>query len=169
MTSKERMLISLDMGVPDRTPITIHQWQPYHLRKVMGGMHQLEAFRAVGLDASIETGAFLAPVSSGQWAHRSDPTDMTGETEHSDEVYTRHVAETPDGVLTWATASNPTTTFITEHPVKNEQDAEIFVKHFPGKRYDAKAVSDLYDRTGDSGIVRGFITSFGQCGPWQDF
>jgi hypothetical protein len=30
MTSKERMLIALSNGKPDRLPVTIHQWQPYH-------------------------------------------------------------------------------------------------------------------------------------------
>ena len=30
MTSKERLLTALDKGIPDRLPVTVHQWQPYH-------------------------------------------------------------------------------------------------------------------------------------------
>ena len=37
MTSKERMLCAIDRGMPDRLPVTIHQWQPYHLKKYMNG------------------------------------------------------------------------------------------------------------------------------------
>ncbi|MBI5708287.1 MAG: hypothetical protein HZC36_14990 [Armatimonadetes bacterium] len=172
LTSKERMLTALAMGAPDRVPITIHQWQPYHLKQTMGGMGQLEAFQAVGLDASIETYSHLSPIPSSNWSYttvqseRSDPTD---ESDPHDEPETLHQAETPDGTLSWKTVTNPTTTFITEHPVKTEQDAEIFLKHYPGKRFDAAAVSRVYDEAGDAGIVRGFITMFNQCGPWQDF
>ena len=36
MTSKERMLVALRRGKPDRMPVTIHQWQAYHLQKFMG-------------------------------------------------------------------------------------------------------------------------------------
>jgi hypothetical protein len=53
MTSRERMLTALEMGIPDRLPVTIHQWQDYHLKTYMGGVSDLEAFRAVGLDAAI--------------------------------------------------------------------------------------------------------------------
>ncbi len=53
MTSRERMLTALELGTPDRVPVTIHQWQDYHLRTFMGGRTALEAFRAIGLDASV--------------------------------------------------------------------------------------------------------------------
>lgn len=165
------MLTALVMGIPDRVPITIHQWQPYHLKHTMGGMDQVEAFKAVGLDASIETYGYLEPLQSPDWTYTTDRTHKTDKSyrSHSDEIETSHQALTPDGPLMWRTVTNPTTTFITEHPVKTEQDAEIFLKHYPGKRYDARAVSQVYDETGDAGIVRGLITMFNQCGPWQDF
>ncbi|NLC67354.1 MAG: hypothetical protein GX754_00905, partial [Clostridiaceae bacterium] len=53
MTSKERMLIALNLGKPDRLPVTIHQWQEYHLKKYMNGMSELEAFIKCGLDAAV--------------------------------------------------------------------------------------------------------------------
>ena len=30
MNSKERMLCALEKGKPDRMPVSLHQWQPYH-------------------------------------------------------------------------------------------------------------------------------------------
>ena len=48
MTSKERMMHALRREVPDRLPATVHQWQPYHLDRYLGGMTPLEKFRVVG-------------------------------------------------------------------------------------------------------------------------
>jgi len=53
VTSKERMLVALSDGTPDRLPATIHQWQDFHLKTFMGGMTDVEAFHDVGLDAAI--------------------------------------------------------------------------------------------------------------------
>ena len=54
MNSKERMMIALHKGKPDRLPATVHQWQGYHLDEYMGGISDLEAFKQVGLDAQIQ-------------------------------------------------------------------------------------------------------------------
>ncbi len=51
MTSKERLMTALNRGKPDRLPVTIHQWQDYHLEKYMGGTSALEACKKMGLDA----------------------------------------------------------------------------------------------------------------------
>ena len=42
MQPKERMLRALRREKPDRLPVTIHQWQQYHLDKYMDGMDALE-------------------------------------------------------------------------------------------------------------------------------
>ena len=44
MTGKERMLVALEGGKPDRLPVSVHQWQQYHLDKYLGCMSDLEAF-----------------------------------------------------------------------------------------------------------------------------
>jgi len=54
MTPKERMMAALHREKPDRLPVTIHQWQQYHLDTYMDGMEALDAFRAVGMDAAIQ-------------------------------------------------------------------------------------------------------------------
>lgn len=92
MTSKERVLTALRRGKPDRLPVTIHQWQPFHLRAFMNGMDQLEAFRAVGLDASIMPLDVWRREESPRWRCRSEDAGRSGE-----ERLTRHFIETPDG------------------------------------------------------------------------
>ena len=54
MDSKERMLCALRRGKPDRMPVTVHQWQGYHLDKYLNGMSDLEAFQKFGVDAQIQ-------------------------------------------------------------------------------------------------------------------
>ena len=66
MDSKERMMLAIRREKPDRLPVTIHQWQPYHLKTYMNGMTDIEANRAVGLDASINYYEVTEPVSA-QW------------------------------------------------------------------------------------------------------
>ena len=54
MTSKERMLRALHREKPDRLPVTIHQWQQYHLDTYMDGCDALTAFQTTGMDAAIQ-------------------------------------------------------------------------------------------------------------------
>ena len=48
MNSKERLMLALNKEKPDRLPVTVHQWQGYHLDVYMGGISDLEAFRRPG-------------------------------------------------------------------------------------------------------------------------
>jgi len=164
MTSKERMMTALRGGVPDRLPVTIHQWQQYHLDRYMKGVDQLEAFLAVGLDASITPSELSRFDDSPSW--RVNEESMGVQDGHQ---VTRHSIATPDGELTFVTASSPVTTYVTEHMIKNRQDAEIYLSHRPPQRLDRALLSRWYDRTGDAGIVRGFVDMWGQPGVWQDF
>ncbi len=157
------MLTALRRGKPDRLPVTIHQWQAYHLQRFMGGVDQLTAFRQVGLDASVLPWCYQA-VESVHWNHRAEDLGRQG-----DEQHTRHRVATPAGELTWVSAANAYTTFNVEHILKSEQDAERFLRHWPGVRLDRAALAAEYDRTGDSGIVRGFVAMFAQPGVWQEF
>ncbi len=163
MTSKERMLTALRRGKPDRLPITIHQWQPYHLKNFMGGVDQLDAYRAVGLDASVALWGVWR-CESPEWRSRSEGLGVRGE-----ETHTRHFVDTPDGTLTWASAANAYTAFTTEHILKSKRDAELFLRHWPRTQLHRDQVSAWYDRTGDDGIVRGFVCLFAQPGSWQEF
>jgi len=44
MTSKERLLLAINLQQPDRVPASVHQGLGYHLKKYLGGMDQLDAF-----------------------------------------------------------------------------------------------------------------------------
>lgn len=162
MTSKERMMLALRREKPDRLPVTIHQWQRYHLDHFMNGMDQLQAFCAVGLDASV-TPDVVTFATSPDWIVSSQDLG-----EQAYQQMRRHTVVTPRGSLTWTTASNAFTTFTVEHPAKSIDDLDLFASYFPGMILDHSQLTSWYDRTGDSGIVRGFVSHFAQPGCWQE-
>ena len=163
MTSKERMMTALRRGKPDRLPVTIHQWMQYHLTHFMGGVDQLEAYRACGLDASFTLHAEI-PLKSADWQYRCEDQGVK-----DGEHFYHHVADTPGGRLTWVSAANGYTTYTVEHPVKTKQDADNLLAYWPGVTMDKALVSRTYDRVGDDGIVRGSVLRWCQVGGWQDF
>ncbi len=164
MTSKERMLTALRGGVPDRLPVTIHQWQPYHLAHFMGGVDQVEAFRVTGLDASVTPFECMQDDASADWRRTSEKVrDGDGEIE------VRHRIETPGGELFYRTVTTPYTTYNSEHLLKTERDAELLLKYLPPTRIDRELLNERYARTGDGGIVRGSVEGFAQPGAWQEF
>ena len=164
MTSKERMLMALRREKPDRLPITIHQWQGYHLREFMNGVDQLEAFQIVGLDASVSPWDVVRSAASANWIAASEELGKDG-----NETLRRHRIRTPDGDLTWITGANDYTTYNTEHMLKSPADVELFLKHWPNQHLDQARLAQWYDRVGDAGIVRGFVAHAAQPGVWQEF
>lgn len=164
MSSRQRMLTALSRQTPDRMPITVHQWQPYHLGRYMGGCDQAEAFRRVGLDASVLVGGLQSPHSSPDWRMVSTtaPAEQ-GETE----IHT--VIHTSSGELSSRSRSNEHTVYVVEHLIKDRAQAECFLKHAPGFTVDTAAVQQARVSLGDAGILRGFVPGFHQPGPWQDF
>ena len=159
MTSKERMPRALACEKPDRMPVTVHQWQQYHLDTHMAGMDALAAFRHCGLDASIQyfeaMGQFWIPnaekflVSTPEWREeveivRDDPNDKL----------LTHTITTPGGPLTYKTGGNRTTTWITEYLIKRHEDVELIEKYMPVAKLNRQAITAEYDRIGDAGILR---------------
>jgi hypothetical protein len=163
MLGKERMLTALRRGVPDRLPVTIHQWQPYYLRHYLGGVDQVEAFRQTGLDAAVTPFDIFSWEPSDRWLHDRRKVTMPDgrDGEH-------HRVRTPDGELTWVAVYDGYTTFNVEHIIKTRQDAEIFLRNWPRMRLDRAALQRYAERTGDLGIVRGFVAHYAQPGPWQE-
>jgi uroporphyrinogen decarboxylase len=171
MTSKERMMRALAREKPDRLPVTIHQWQQYHLDTYLGGVDALAAFKICGLDASIQyfeaMGQFWIPnaekyvVQSPQWREnieviKDDPNNKI----------LHHTISTPGGKLTYKTCGNRTTTWITEYLIKKHEDLELIEKYMPVARLNKRAIAAEYDRVGDAGILRGFVWG-DQAGCWQ--
>jgi hypothetical protein len=158
------MLTALSRGVPDRLPVTVHQWQDYHLNTYMGGVDQVEAFRRTGLDAAVSPRDIKFVIPTPDWRSKDEPAGETGGMS-----LTRRTVEFPGGSLTMLSGKNEYTTFVVEHLIKGERDAENFLRFAPRFRLDRVRLTEWYDRTGDSGIVRGSVTTFHQPGPWQSF
>jgi len=165
------MLIALERGKPDRLPATVHQWQGYHLDTYLNGISELEAFERFGLDAQIQyfqdMGQFWLPdadftaLNTPQW---TDEVEVISD--DPDDRIVHHTIRTPEGTLTYKTAGNRTTTWITEYLVKHDDDITLIEKYMPVPKLDPKPVNALYDTIGDRGILRGFVWG-DQAGCWQ--
>ncbi len=162
---------ALNREKPDRLPVTIHQWQQYHLDTYLGGVDALEAFRRCGLDASIQYSAemgqfWVAPsrpvmVHSAEWREEIKVLKDDGS-----EKLLRHTITTPGGQLTYQTGANRMTTWVTEYLIKRQEDLGLIERYMPVGKLDKEAISAEYDRVGDAGILRGFVWG-DQAGCWQ--
>lgn len=171
MTSKERMLRALRCEKPDRLPVSAHQWQPYHLNTYLGGIGDQEAFSRFGMDAQIQyfesmgqfwlVDADLSKSSTPQW--RDEVEIVSAE---PDNRVTHHAILTPAGTLTYKTAGDRRTTWITEYLIKRDEDLDLVRKYMPVPPLDPRPIAERYDRLGDAGILRGFVWG-DQAGPWQ--
>jgi uroporphyrinogen decarboxylase len=171
MTSKERMMCALHREKPDRLPVTVHQWQGYHLDKYLGGASPLQAFLHFGMDAAVQyfedmgqfwlVNADFAKFSTPEW--RDEVTVISADPDHR--IY-HHTIRTPEGDLSYKTEGDRKTTWITEYLVKHEEDIELIRKYMPVPTLDLHPLARVYDEVGDNGIVRGFVWG-DQAGCWQ--
>lgn len=160
MTSKERMLLAIDRKKPDRLPVTVHQWQPYHLKKYMNGVSDIEANRQCGLDASINVFEVDGETSES-WKVSSTISQNDGYN------VTNYTIQTPEGTLTTSEGTNEMTTWVMKHLIKNEEDIHLLRKYRPIPKLNKKKVIETYDALGDDGILRTFVWGK-QGGCWQD-
>ncbi|MDY0289461.1 MAG: uroporphyrinogen decarboxylase family protein [Sphaerochaeta sp.] len=171
MTSKERMLLALHREKPDRLPVSIHQWQGYHLDTYLGGMSDLEACIHLGFDAQIQyfedmaqfwlVDADYSKLNTNQWQD-----DATAISTDPDNRITHHTITTPGGILSYKTAGDRKTTWITEYLVKHDEDIDLVAKYMPVPALHLDPVAKRYDQIGDHGILRGFVWG-DQAGCWQ--
>src|SRR5665648_445912 len=160
MNSKERMMIAINKGTPDRLPVTIHQWQPYHLNTFMNGMSDIEACREVGIDAAI-TYYDVLERQSDAWQIE------TKEVPAADGIRKNISIKTPKGVLTTQEGSNRMTTWVTEYLVKNQEEIYILREYMPVPLLNKSGTKASYEKLGDDGILRTFLP-YKQGGCWQD-
>ena len=170
MTSKERLLTALRGGKPDRLPVTVHQWQGYHLDKYLGGMSDLEAARTFGLDAQIQyfesMGQFwLVDADFSKFSTDTWDDEVHAISDAPDSRVNHHIIHTPGGNLTYKTAGNRQTTWITEYLVKTDDDVELIRKYMPVPKLDLAPIAAKHDEIGDDGILRGFVWG-DQAGCW---
>ena len=171
MNSKERLLTALQGGKPDRLPVTVHQWQKYHLDTYLGGISDLEAFITFEMDAAVQylpemgqawlLDSDFSRFSTAEWRDlavvtNSDPDDWV----------CRHTVTTPEGDLTYNINGNRQTTWITEYMIKRDDDIRLIRKYMPVPQLDTGRANELYERVGDKGILRGSLWG-DQAGCWQ--
>lgn len=171
MTSKERMMTALNKQKPDRLPITVHQWQGYHLDTYLDGISDLEAFQQFGLDAAIQyfedmgqfwlVGADFTKFSTPEWQDEAEVISND-----PDNRIVHHTIRTPEGTLTYNTEGDRKTTWITQYLIKHDEDIDLIKKYMPVPTLDPKPLAKVYDEVGDNGIVRGFVWG-DQAGCWQ--
>ena len=171
MTSKERLMCALNKEKPDRLPVSVHQWQGYHLDTYLDGISDVEAFKKFGMDAQIQyfedmgqfwlVDADYSKASTPQW--RDEVEVISAD---PDNRINHHTITTPQGVLTYKTGGDRKTTWITEYLIKRDEDLELIRKYMPVPKLDLKPLEAFYANVGDAGIVRGFVWG-DQAGCWQ--
>jgi hypothetical protein len=165
------MMLAIHGEKPDRLPVTVHQWQDYHLDKYLGGISALEAFQKFGLDAAIQYFADMGQF----WLVDADFTKFsTPDWQDEAEVISHdpenrivhHTISTPEGRLTYKTEGDRKTTWITEYLIKKDEDIHLIKKYMPVPKLDPEPLAEVYDEVGNKGIVRGFVWG-DQAGCWQ--
>ena len=171
MTSKERMIAAINKEKPDRLPVTVHQWQPFHLDTYLEGISDLEAFEKFGMDAAIQyfqdmgqfwlVNADYTKFSTPEWRDEVEiiSNDPDNRVQH-------HMIYTPEGKLTYKTAGDRKTTWITEYLIKRDEDIYLIKKFMPVPELHIEPIQEMYDRIGDRGILRGFVWG-DQASCWQ--
>jgi uroporphyrinogen-III decarboxylase len=171
MTPKERMMCALNGEKPDRLPVTVHQWQGYHLDHHLDGISDLEAFKKFGMDAAIQyfedmgqfwlVDADYIKFSTPEWND-----EVITVSDDPDNRIVNHLIHTPDGDLAYKTAGNRMTTWITEYLIKKDEDINLIKKYMPVPKLNLEPIAKRYDEIGDAGILRGFVWG-DQAGCWQ--
>lgn len=168
MTSRERMLIALNNGRPDRLPCQVHGWMSYYLEHYLNGMDWWDAYEKFDMDYAIYVNPdyIYSEKSLADWeVERIDlGKDKTGN--RCEKV----LITTPKGNLTKTVVHTDITDFDSEYLIKSIADFEIWKEYYPvPSRVDFTQIQATRDRLGDKGIVRSHPFSPGQGSPWQSF
>ena len=186
MTSKQRMIAALDRRIPDRLPVTTHHVMDHFLRTYLEGASRDEFFNHFGLDAirwvvqhcpDLAAGEYFDPLQAvpGFLEARRIVTDswrVFAEDVPGQEYPTqRYRFVTPKGELTMVLQSNPYTSWVTEHLIKEKKDIDLLEEFMTAPTCDVAAVNQEADAFGEQGLIRGHVCCFdvfGQPGCWQD-
>ena len=186
MTSRQRLLTTLDGGKADRLPVTTHHVMPYFLDKYMDGIDYHQFFDFFKMDAVFWTVPVRADSSRGEYIDpemgeagflqvsriisdnwRIEAEDLPD----SQFTATRYTIKTPGGNLSCVIQGNNYTEWVAEPLLKQKSDIELIAKYSTRPLCDTDKVQEAVRIIGDRGIVRGFILPFdiyGQPDCWQD-
>ena len=160
MTSRQRMLTALDLGKPERLPVSVHDWMQYYLDEYLGGISKAEAFEMFGLDWAIYATPIkpVAPASEG-WEKvvRVEGPDANGRMKE----YTKIILHSK--VLTQLVERDKyRSPWVIEYLCKEKDDIFDILRNSPKEIYDLDEERRVLDGIGDKGIMRG-----GRGGPWH--
>jgi len=168
MTSRERMLIALDNGRPDRLPCQVHGWTQYYLDHYLGGIDWYQAYERFGMDYAI----YVSPTyhydekDLAKWQVKRNDLGVDEDGNHRWE----ETITTPWGTLHHAGTWNEITPWETEPLIKTTRDFEVWNRFCPVPiAADLSKVREARDKLGDRGIIRSHPFSPGQGSPWQSF
>ena len=168
MTSRERMLIALNNGRPDRLPCQVHGWMDYYRNRYLDGMDWYQAYDKFGFDHAI----YVSPnyvyadkdLAKWQCDRRDLGVDADGRHQWTETI------TTPKGTLHHAGAWNEITGWESEHLIKTERDFALWNEFYPVPTgIDFTPIREAREKLGDRGIIRSHPFSPGQGSPWQSF
>ncbi|UCD24409.1 MAG: hypothetical protein JSW51_00370 [Gemmatimonadota bacterium] len=186
MNSRERLLMALDRGQPDRLPVTTHHLMPYFLDKYMNGIGEAEFFEFFSLDpvtwvwdqkADEAAGCYWTAIEADavggglRWIVSDEWRIETEAVSGSRNKATRYNIVTPEATLTMVLEESSQSTWVVEKLIKQKSQIELIDKYAPRTLCDVDAVNRTADDTATRGIVRGSVPGFeiyGQPGCWQD-
>jgi uroporphyrinogen decarboxylase len=168
MNSRERMMIALDNGRPDRLPCQVHGWTDYYLNHYLDGMDWFEAYAKFDMDYAIYVNPEYIYDDSDLAKWQRDQVDL-GKDKDGNHRW-KGTITTPKGTLHHAGAYSEITGWETEVLIKNEQDFAIWNQFYPVPvAVDFSKLEDTKEKLGDNGIIRSHPFSPGQGSPWQSF
>ena len=186
MTSKERLICSLNRRKPDRLPVTTHHVMDTFLKKYLGDDSSQEFFARFGLDAIRWVVAHRPEESMGEFLDplQGEPGFLEARRVATDQwrVFKEEVPGqewptacfrfvTPKGELSMVLQSHEHTTWVAEHLIKNKSDIDLIGEFVTAPKCNVEAVNTEAELFGEGGIIRGHICTFdvfGQPGTWQD-
>lgn len=155
------MITALDLGIPDRLPVSVHGWMRYYLDEYLGGISEDEAYDMFGLDRSI----YQTPITLDESDTSSFKVDRrvegTIEKDGKQREYT--IITLPGRELTQTVERDKyRSPWILDFLCKQKEDLFELLKNSPAEKYDLEAEGNILDRLGDKGILRGC-----RIGPWH--
>ena len=168
MNSRERMMIALNNGRPDRLPCQVHGWMSYYLKTYLGGMDEWQAFAKFDMDYAIYRSPKYVYDDRDLARWRIERRDL-GINQDGDHCWEETI-HTPKGELHHTGAWNDITGWSIEHLIKNERDFALWNEFSPVPTgVDFAPIHAAKERLGDKGIIRSHPFSPGQGSPWQSF
>lgn len=154
------MLTALDLGVPDRLPVSVHDWMQYYLDEYLAGISKTEAFDMFGLDQSVyampviekepEKGTFSREVVIKGPDERGRVVELTKINLPGRTLI--HIVERDKYNSPW----------ITEYLCKEPEDIFDLLRNSPTEVYNLDEEARILSELGDKGIMRGW-----RVGPWH--